>query len=208
MSKAAISWVILLLVVCIPLVNSRLTTNLKNGVNGGVDCATCSILLGIVDHLTIVYNESAAQSLERLCSFLPDEYQLYCKAAVDFLGPYIIDGFIKGDNPDVICHALKFCTDEPDQPKCRIYPSKSPILFAQRVLNFRQRHPLISLNLKDSKICQIPGIKEICKILENIFNNHMPAVDIDEDRFGIEATLRGSSWRGKDCNDFSSAIHP
>ncbi|CAF3993688.1 unnamed protein product, partial [Rotaria sp. Silwood1] len=86
MMKTVISWISLLLVVCIPLVDGRFTiTNFKNGVNGGVDCATCSVLLGIVDHLTIVYNESAAQSLERLCSFLPSEYKLYCKAAIDFL---------------------------------------------------------------------------------------------------------------------------
>ncbi|CAF4105413.1 unnamed protein product, partial [Rotaria sordida] len=202
------SWIGLLLIVCVPLVENRLTSNLRNGVNGGVDCATCSVLLGIVDHLTIVYNESATHALEQLCSFLPSEYKVYCLAAVDFLGPYIIDGFIKGDNPDVICHSLKFCKDEPDQGKCRLYPSKSPILFTERVLNFRQRHSSIDLHINDPKICEIPGIKEICKILENIFNNHMPAIDFDQDRFGTEPTLRGSSWRGKDCNDFSSSSRP
>jgi acyloxyacyl hydrolase len=88
MSKAAIGWICLLLVVFVPVVSSNLT-GLNSGVNGGVDCAVCSIVLGIVDHLTIVYNESAAKSLERLCSFLPDQYKIYCKAAVDFLGKSI-----------------------------------------------------------------------------------------------------------------------
>ena len=60
----------------------------------------------------------------------------------------------------------------------------------------------------DPKICNIPGIKEICKILENAFNNHLPTVDFDHDKFGTESTLRGSSWRGKDCGDFSASIHP
>ncbi|CAF4947119.1 unnamed protein product, partial [Rotaria socialis] len=63
-------------------------------------------------------------------------------------------------------------------------------------------------HLSKIKICQIPGIAEICKILNNAFNNHIPAVDLDNDKFGTEPTLRGSSWRGKDCNDFSSQVYP
>jgi hypothetical protein len=89
MSKAAIGWICLLLVVLVPVIHGSLT-DLKNGVNGGGDCAACSIVLGIVDHLTIVYNESAAKSLERLCSVLPDKYQAFCKLAVDFLGMSIL----------------------------------------------------------------------------------------------------------------------
>ena len=79
------SWICLLLVVLVPVIDGRLTS-LNSGVNGGVDCATCSVVLGLVDQLTIVYNESAAHSLERLCSFLPGEFKTYCKTAIDFLG--------------------------------------------------------------------------------------------------------------------------
>lgn len=81
-SKAAFYWICLLLVVLVPVVNGYL----GRGVNGGGDCATCSIVLGIVDHLTIVYNDTAAHALERLCNFLPGEFKVYCKAAVNFLG--------------------------------------------------------------------------------------------------------------------------
>jgi acyloxyacyl hydrolase len=31
---------------------------------------------------------------------------------------------------------------------------------------------------------------------------------LDGDHFGTESSLRGSSWRGKDCNDFSRSIRP
>jgi acyloxyacyl hydrolase len=124
------------------------------------------------------------------------------------VGPLIIDGFIKGDNPDVICHALKFCSDDPGQAKCRIYPSNSSLPVPQRALNLLQQHPLINSFLIEAKICDIPGIKEICQIINNVFNNHMPLVDLDRDRFGTEVTLRGSSWRGKDCDDISSKVHP
>ena len=121
-----------------------------------------------------------------------------------FLGPFIIDGFIKGDNPDVICHALKLCHDTAGQPQCRIYPKNSILSVPERALNLRQRHPLIDYHLSKSKICDFPGIKEICKIIDNIFNKHLPMVDLDHDKFGKETTLRGGSWRGRDCDDVSS----
>ena len=123
-------------------------------------------------------------------------------------GPIIIDGFSKGENPDVICHATKLCHDDPGQLKCRAYPAKSTNSFTERTWKLRQRHPLLDAVLSDPKICEIPGIKEICRIIENVFQHHLPVVDLDHDKFGTESTLRGSSWRGKDCNDFDSRIHP
>jgi len=95
---------------------------------------------------------------------------------------------------------LKFCKDDPGLPKCRLYPSNESIPIPERVSNVPPN--------ADPKICDVPGIKEICKILDNAFDNHIPSVDLDGDRFGTEPTLRGTSWRGKDCDDFTSKIHP
>ena len=36
---------------------------------------------------------------------------------------------------------------------------------------------------------------------------HYPAFDEDGDRFSTRATLRGSDWRGKDCNDTDATIY-
>jgi acyloxyacyl hydrolase len=126
----------------------------------------------------------------------------------ELVGPIIIDGFEKNETPDVICHGLKICTDG-GQNECRLFPSKSSssMSIAQRGSDLRQRHPSL-LPLFASKICTIPGIEEICKILENVFNNHIPLLDFDGDHFGTESSLRGSSWRGKDCDDFSQKIRP
>jgi acyloxyacyl hydrolase len=113
------------------------------------------------------------------------------------------------ETPDVICHSLKICTDDPGQPECRLFPSKisSSLSIAQRGANLRNRHSS-QLSLSASKACEIPGIKEICKILENVFNNHIPLLDFDGDHFGTESALRGTSWRGKDCDDFSRKVRP
>lgn len=106
----------------------------------------------------------------------------------------------------MICHALKICSDQSGQPKCRIYPSKNG--FEERVRTLRRRHPYVEDKLPGIKVCDIPGIKEICKIIDNVFNNEFPLVDFDHDHFGIETTFRGSSWRGKDCNNEAAHIHP
>ncbi len=116
---------------------------------------------------------------------------------------------MNNETPDDICHSIKICTDDAGQPKCRLFPSKtsSSNSIAERGANLRLRHPSI-LSLSQSKACEIPGIKEICKLLEHVFNNHIPLVDLDGDHFGTESALRGSSWRGKDCDDFSKKVRP
>jgi acyloxyacyl hydrolase len=38
--------------------------------------------------------------------------------------------------------------------------------------------------------------------------NHLPAVDDDHDKYSTDPTLRGTHWRGKDCNDLLAGVHP
>lgn len=37
---------------------------------------------------------------------------------------------------------------------------------------------------------------------------HLPLVDLDGDGFSPSAVYRGSHWRGRDCNDWSSKVYP
>jgi hypothetical protein len=86
MSNTSFIGICFLLITILPFIDGRLFDTTINGVNGGSNCATCSILLGLVDKLAIVYNETSVQALERLCAFLPKQYGLYCKVAVEFIG--------------------------------------------------------------------------------------------------------------------------
>eukprot|EP00057_Strongylocentrotus_purpuratus_P020668 XP_011675142.1 PREDICTED: acyloxyacyl hydrolase isoform X1 [Strongylocentrotus purpuratus] len=55
----------------------------------------------------------------------------------------------------------------------------------------------------------LPIFKELCELLKTSFgDNHLPIVDVDQDRYSVYQTLRGSHWRGKDCSDISSDLHP
>ena len=113
------------------------------------------------------------------------------------------------ETPDVICHSLDICHDDPGQLTCQLFPSKisTSLSLEERGIRLRHRHSYVSA-VQDSKLCTLPGIKEICKILDNVFKNHIPLLDFDGDRFGTELALRGTSWRGKDCDDFSKKVRP
>ena len=168
------------------------------------------LLFNLLTDFAVIYQVNSKLSVKkRLILPVGFPFRLFEGEDNDCLGPIIIDGFLNKETPDVICHSLKICFDTPGQPECRMFPPKieSSMSLAQRGANLRQRHPSI-LALSKSKACEIPGISEICKILENVFNNHIPLLDFDGDRFGTESALRGSSWRGKDCDDFSGKVRP
>jgi hypothetical protein len=51
------------------------------------------------------------------------------------------------------------------------------------------------------------GFNISCKI--DAISNHMPLQDVDGDRYsGYSRTLRGSDWRGADCNDKRNDVYP
>ena len=57
-------------------------------------------------------------------------------------------------------------------------------------------------------VCYIPGVKQLCEALDNVYDQLVPAVDLDGDRFSPTETLRGSIWRGRDCSDIRGDIYP
>lgn len=112
MSNTNFGWICLLLIAFIPIIDGRLSTLTKglNGArlspfggsatgglfggltvseNGGADCATCSVVLGLIDKLTIVHNETVENTLKALCLLLPGDFKVFCKLAVEFLGKFI-----------------------------------------------------------------------------------------------------------------------
>jgi hypothetical protein len=93
-----LSWICLFLAVFFPSING----SFARGVNGGVDCATCTIALGVIEHLSILYNESIVVSLERFCNYMPSQFKLYCKEAVEFLGKFFLVRLIRERENNVL----------------------------------------------------------------------------------------------------------
>nr|XP_006816952.1 PREDICTED: acyloxyacyl hydrolase-like [Saccoglossus kowalevskii] len=181
-------------------------------VNGGTDCAACTIIVSLIDQLSLVYSESIDQAMQRLCGYLPDQYNTVCKEFIYVAGPIIVDLLANGESPDAVCHALTFCTTDPPNPPCKLYPQPRGGLEAG-IKRSKLRAMKYTSNLREllvnSDICNmLPGLKQICEMIEGKLNNHEPVLDIDKDGFSIIDSLRGSSWRGKDCDDSRAAVHP
>ena len=58
------------------------------------------------------------------------------------------------------------------------------------------------------KFCDIAIFKPICDIIERFGDDHLPIDNLDDDYFSDVQTFRGTSWRGKDCNDEDGNIYP
>ncbi|KAL5022217.1 hypothetical protein ScPMuIL_001372 [Solemya velum] len=165
--------------------------------------------LGLGVQMSEYYNQSITNSLQQLCGFLPGEYQTYCKLFVDFITPFIIEVISEDDTPDSLCHKLSFCYTQKGHDTCRLFPLPQktkfgPIQLYCGILTLS----IFFQNQLGFKMCDLPGVKEICKIIKNIFSHHDPGVDLDKDKFSTIQTFRGSSWRGKDCDDGNTHRHP
>lgn len=166
--------------------------NELKAVNGGVPCATCSVIVSLTEQLALVYNQTVDKSLERLCSYLPSGiFRTACQAAIDEFGPTIISGLYAKESADVICHQLGICRTDPGQPECHLYPIKNKqqhMSIAQRVIQFRAN--LLSQNVRirrvaSSSICDDAIFKPICDYIKRIFDKHEPAEDLDSDGFSV-----------------------
>lgn len=188
---------------------------LAGGQNGGIGCAACTIVTGLVEQLAEIYNISVADALAKFCAFLPSGFQEACTTLVEEFGPVVIDLLEKKETPDVVCFAIEICKNETGQV-CRLFPppsfsSRSPeetelqhrLTAARQRARYLRRGPQRFPNL-----CNITVVKPICDVIERFGNDHLPVDDLDGDYFSNFQTFRGSSWRGKDCNDLDSNIHP
>ena len=71
----------------------------------------------------------------------------------------------------------------------------------------------LNLNLianvnEEQSICNLTGVKEICQILSDWGNDHVPVDKLDGDWFSDLPEMRGTMWCGKDCDDVDGSIYP
>ena len=191
--------------------------NLRKGVNGGYFCLACTTVVALVEQWSVVHNQTFVAAFHTLCDELPSLYKKACLILGEFFIPQIINLITKKATPDVICRAVHLCYQEKGQPLCRAFPPGKD--FHEDELQSRKRvfakllHE--SANFGDPENptnfdpCSIPGVKIVCELLNRVFTANFPLVDLDNDAFSASVKAwRGSSWRGKDCDDFSARNHP
>lgn len=204
---------------------------LKRGANGGFRCATCVILLGLVERWSIVNHKSVDQNLAKFCRLVPNKIQAFCRFVVRWFGPTVVRSLVNKHSPESVCHSLKICVmDDPSQRQCALFHkaktkpqsgtsrSKSApdyLDFQKSIVVTRAMFHSRAVNLKlvDAydlgwSFCDLPYISSFCEELERIFLHHVAANDKDGDSFSTTETLRGTSWRGRDCDDKDTDVYP
>ena len=172
---------------------------------GSYNCVGCTMLVGIVLEFVEFNNVTVEKGMEMLCSYFPGEFGETCKELVDIFELPLLIILEETSHPDRICRNLTFCKGE--EAKCTLYPRSRDVPNAHVI----QISNSLKRNYKLPKIpndpCDFQPFKEICKIIKQV-EDHYPAQDVDGDHFSLFSTLRGTSWRGKDCNDLDSSVYP
>ena len=162
------------------------------------------MVVGVVLEYVEYNNITVEKGLETLCSYMPGEYGKACTDIVDIFGLPLFILLEETTHPDKICRGLTLCKGK--ETECTLYPGHRDMgRIAAHVSRYRHAKHFTTHMPKD--MCDFEPFKEICKIIK-LVEDHYPAQDLDQDHFSVIRTLRGASWRGKDCNDFDKLIYP
>ncbi len=182
-------------------------------VNGGTTCAVCAALLGLGGQLAQVDNSTVDEALEKFCNFLPDKYNDLCRTGIELLGPEAIKLLEEKETSDMVCHVLGLCKNDTDE-FCHLFPlpreTEAAATTSLRIMEARKRFGLHNPESFRNKVIETISIK-FCNLFKNLcdaFSDHMPYSDHDKDMFSTMETIRGYSWRGKDCDDQNKNIYP
>lgn len=175
-------------------------------------CVGCVLVVSVIEQLAQVHNSTVQASMERLCSYLPEEWVLKtaCYMMVHVFGADIIKLFDKDVNADVVCHTLEFCKQEPGQPLCHLYPlpKESWKFTLEKARHIVKQSPIMKYTRSGAGICSLPFLAKICQKIKLAIKNSVPIKDVDSDKYSIFPTLRGYHWRGRDCNDSDKTVYP
>ncbi len=183
------------------------------GVNGAGTCAGCTLIVGLLEQLAQIHNSSVDHEMESLCNKIGGSFGKACASFFATFGPAIIKLIEDEATADEVCHVITLCKVE-DGQYCRLFPKPhlkaakaglegrpSSVEFPERLAWLAPRVSSLIPDVRSFNICSI--IPEVCLV-----EDHLPFSDADGDWFSTYDTLRGTYWRGKDCNDNDATIHP
>jgi acyloxyacyl hydrolase len=160
-------------------------------------CAVCSPLIGLMVQLADVNNVTVTELMGDICSYFPAPINSYCDSVVKKYGPAVLQYLDDKLSPDEVCYKLSLCSN----PQCRLWPAKATRPLSSIVpVRLSQGHEVLESR-------ETPW-QWLLDQINRVANSHEPLVDLDHDLHSTEMTLRGGNWRGRDCNDFDSNIHP
>merc|ERR1712130_477144 len=165
------------------------------GQGGGNFCVGCTVIVSLVEQLAYIHNTPIVTEMEKFCNRFPGITKITCEAFVKKYGPAIINLLELQETPDLVCQTLGVCT----LPQCTLFP---PPIRSKETLEKRAEEEWRTL------VKPTPEDWEPLSWIDKVFDDHLPGFDLDGDKYSDHGTLRGSMWRGKDCDDSKKEIYP
>jgi acyloxyacyl hydrolase len=197
------SAVCLLLVLCVSVSNAVLgfgpaywTEVKKSSTGGGVGCIACTIVVGLLEQLAVLHNAPVQRVLDDVCKLFPAGARQTCEFYVAQYGVAITKFLEAGLSADEACHGIRLCTN----PSCALWSDSTAPNGVER--RRRAQEHAASLSVEFDLGVSFDPWKWITDLLQAVID-HRPEVDLDGDGFSDVPVLRGSDWRGKDCDDLS-----
>lgn len=199
----------------------------------GGSCVACTLVVSLINQMALNQHLSIPQAAGRLCGYLAPNVPLVktiCDIAMGTLVPAVEKDYKNGRSPDFTCHeTLKMCKGA---DKCALFKqwppanSPKPVLSAglhkipnnaPAGLSHAQqmawaRDTIMGL-VAESGIPEPQDFNELLVAMLGgkqtpLGDKHQPIFDADGDFHSTETGLRGSHWRGKDCDDQNANIYP
>ena len=165
----------------------------------------------MAEQLGDIHNATVVSGLDMLCSYLPAQYQSECSLLMHILGPVALEYLESGASPDKMCYQVGLCQDQNGKGMCHLFPLSEgniPPETGQVLPHFLREKIDEKIVQSIPWLCWIPGVKQLCDAFEAAFHRVLPGLDVDGDGHSPVESLRGSLWRGRDCHDGNSEIHP
>jgi len=178
-------------------------SKLGGGTGGGSHCAGCTMVIHLLEQYSSIHSMAIDTFVEKhFCSLFKDEkIKSTCDEIEAVWGPKLIAVLADTVDPDEACRKLKLCTD----PSCNLIP-KSKQTVAITLSSEWESYAAKAVDDEDIFGGAIDWFK---KLTNKVFTDHLPLTDVDGDRFsGSMEQLRGTHWRGKDCDDLDNKVYP
>ena len=188
------------------------------GVNGGVVCVACTAVVALTEQLSVVHNVTFVEAYVKLCNVLPNLYKNACISLGEYYIPKVIKLIEAEFTADFICHFIRLCYKEKGQPFCHAFPPKKNIgesvsqAMEEVATKLFYESETARLHPPEDPAfdpCTLEGVKELCNLFNKVFTNDLPLIDLDNDTYSASVvSWRGTSWRGRDCDDINHLNHP
>ena len=143
--------------------------------NGGVGCAGCSVILGLVEQTAQINAIPITKAISQVCSLLPSPLDYTCSTLVAWYGPNLIKMLEDKYTPDVICNAIGVCNNLSGET-CHIFPVPKAAASGARMTKVQFEKHVAEVKAKydfsDYKFSVCDWIPNICNL-----GTHTPVFD-------------------------------